>query len=70
LTRELKTNPATSQTVVVAVSSYAMPADRERALAAGCDGYISKPIQTRQFVRELRAVLASAKRAPASLVSG
>ena len=54
LARELKADPVTARAVVVAVSSYAMAADRERALAAGCDGYISKPIQTRSFVAEIR----------------
>src|SRR6266545_1505490 len=35
--------------VVVAVSAYAMNADREHALASGCDGYLAKPIDTRKL---------------------
>ncbi len=46
VTRRLKADPATRDIVVVAVTAYAMKGDAERALAAGCDGYISKPIDT------------------------
>ncbi len=38
---------------IVAVTSYAMPGDRERALDAGCNGYIEKPIDPETFVSEL-----------------
>jgi CheY-like chemotaxis protein len=44
LTRQLKADPATSEIVIVAVTAYAMKGDREKALRAGCDGYITKPI--------------------------
>jgi CheY-like chemotaxis protein len=47
LTRRLKADPATAGIRVIAVSAFAMPADEERALAAGCDGYVAKPIDTR-----------------------
>lgn len=39
---------------IVAVTSYAMAGDRERALAAGCSGYIEKPIDPGTFVEEIR----------------
>lgn len=47
LTRQLKSNPATRDITVIAITAYAMKGDEERMLAAGCDGYIAKPIDTR-----------------------
>lgn len=49
LTRRLKADPATRDIPVVAMTAYAMKGDDERALQAGCDGYITKPIDTRTF---------------------
>lgn len=46
LTRRLKAEPARRGIVIVALTAYAMRGDEEKALAAGCDGYISKPIDT------------------------
>jgi CheY-like chemotaxis protein len=47
LTRLLKTNEATRDIVVVALTAFAMKGDDARAREAGCDGYITKPIDTR-----------------------
>lgn len=44
LTRRLKSEPTTRSIVVIALTAYAMKGDAEKALAAGCDDYISKPI--------------------------
>ena len=49
LTRRLKSDPRTSGICIVAVTAYAMKGDEERAMAAGADGYISKPIDKRIF---------------------
>jgi CheY-like chemotaxis protein len=49
LTRRLKADPATRDIVIVAVTAYAMKGDQEKALAAGCDDYVTKPIDTRQL---------------------
>jgi CheY-like chemotaxis protein len=47
LTRRLKADPATRAIKIVAVTAYAMKGDQEKALAAGCDDYVTKPIDTR-----------------------
>ena len=47
LTRRLKLDPATRDITIVGLTAYAMKGDKERILAAGCDGYIQKPIDTR-----------------------
>lgn len=50
-------------TPIVAVTSYAMAGDREKSLAAGCDGYLEKPIDPETFVDEIERICAA--RAPA-----
>lgn len=57
----LRRNPALAQTPIVAVTSYAMAGDRERVLAAGCNGYIEKPINPETFLTEVLAFLAPAE---------
>ncbi len=51
--RKLRANAALEQTPIVAVTSYAMSGDREKALAAGCDGYIDKPINPDTFLQQV-----------------
>ncbi len=58
--RVLRDNPATRHTPIVAVTSYAMLGDREKALAAGCDGYVEKPINPETFVPEIERFLRQA----------
>jgi CheY-like chemotaxis protein len=54
----LKREPRTAQIPVVALTAFAMQEDRERFLAAGFDGYLSKPIDTRTFPDQVAALLA------------
>jgi CheY-like chemotaxis protein len=54
MTRQLKSNPETKDIVVVAVTAFAMKGDEEKALDAGCDGYITKPIDVTSLPRILR----------------
>jgi len=49
LTRILRSNQKTKDIPIVAVTAYAMKGDKERVLGAGCDAYISKPIDTREL---------------------
>lgn len=49
LTRRLRQEPATRDIPIVALTAYAMKGDEEKARAAGCSGYITKPIDTRAF---------------------
>ena len=49
LTREIRSRAETENIPIVAVTAYAMKGDRERILEAGCDAYISKPINTREL---------------------
>ena len=52
-TTKLKAEPATANIPVIAVTSYAMAGDREKALAAGCSGYVTKPIDKTIFLAEI-----------------
>ena len=57
LTRRLKADPATRHIPIVALTAYAMKGDEERMLAAGCDGYIAKPVEVASFTRRVRSFL-------------
>jgi two-component system, cell cycle response regulator DivK len=65
LTRTLKADPARRDIIVVALTAYAMKGDEEKARAAGCDGYISKPIDTRTLPGVIAGYLARARTDPA-----
>jgi two-component system, cell cycle response regulator DivK len=57
IARQLRLNPDLRGIPIVAVTSYAMVGDKEKALAAGCDGYIEKPINPETFVSQVEAHL-------------
>jgi two-component system, cell cycle response regulator DivK len=50
----LRAAPEVSLTTVVALTAFAMHGDRERLLAAGFDGYLSKPIEIQAFLRQVQ----------------
>jgi CheY-like chemotaxis protein len=51
--RNLRQNPDIVDTPIVAVTSYAMQGDRDKAMEAGCNGYIEKPIDPNTFVAQI-----------------
>ncbi len=63
-TRQLKQSPATSRIPVIALSAHAMSDDRERALAAGCDDFDTKPVDLDRLIKKIDGVLGR-KTAPA-----
>ena len=64
LTRQLKADPETADIIIVAVTAYAMKGDVEKAVAAGCDDYVTKPIDTRALPGTVARHLASRESPP------
>jgi CheY-like chemotaxis protein len=62
IARRMKADPATKGIILVAVTAFAMKGDEERARAAGCDGYVRKPIDTRALPRLVQDYLAAERR--------
>ena len=59
VTQTLKRDDLTRHIPVVALTAHAMPGDRERAIAVGCDGYLAKPCEPRAVLAEVNRLLAS-----------
>jgi CheY-like chemotaxis protein len=55
-TRILKADTTTKNIPVLALTAYAMKGDKERILEAGCDGYISKPINIKELLKEVASI--------------
>ena len=55
--REMKTDERTKAIPILALTAHAMRGDRDRFLEAGCDGYISKPIDVKTFLTSIRSYL-------------
>lgn len=62
--QHLRSDAATREIVVIAVTALSMPGDKARVLAAGFDGYLSKPIDPETFVAQLETYLRHELRAP------
>lgn len=62
--RQLKSDPATRDVPMVAVTAYAMVGDREKLLNEGFNGYLSKPIKPQTFIEEMAPYLRTAKAEP------
>lgn len=56
-TRRIKADPALKSIPVIAVTSYALSGDEDKARAAGCDDYIAKPYSPRQMLAKVRGIV-------------
>jgi two-component system cell cycle response regulator DivK len=56
-TRTIKAQPNCRQIPIIALTSYAMKGDRERAIEAGCDGYITKPVDIRELMKSIEQTI-------------
>jgi two-component system cell cycle response regulator DivK len=57
LAREIKNREPFNKIPIIALTAYAMRGDREKALASGCEGFISKPIEIQAFLEAIRGYL-------------
>ena len=57
LAEKLKTDPATKKIKIVALTAHTLPGDRKKAFEAGCDGYITKPLDISTFIQTVAEYL-------------
>jgi len=57
LATQIKSDPEMASIKVIALTAHALPGDRKRALEAGCDGYLTKPINIPTFISDLNSYL-------------
>lgn len=70
LTQELKSDPATNLIPILVLTSYAMLSDRVRAYAAGCDDYLTKPVNRGLLIERVQHLIDSAERRSATGSAG
>ena len=64
-TRRIKADPATASIPVIALTARALPADRERCIEAGCDGFLAKPCEPQTVVAAVRRFVSDPPAGPA-----
>jgi len=57
-TRQIKAAPGTQNIPIIALTAHAMSGDREKAIAAGCDDYDTKPVELPRLLEKIEALLA------------
>lgn len=57
LARQLKADPETQAIPLIAMTAYAMPGDQAQALEAGCNGYLPKPLNTKELLQTITRIL-------------
>jgi two-component system cell cycle response regulator DivK len=62
VTRQLRAAPETAAVPIIALSAHAMPEDRERAFAAGCDDFIAKPVDFPRLIDRINVLLGRSPR--------
>jgi CheY-like chemotaxis protein len=53
-TQRLKADPDTDEIPIIALTAHALEEDRQKAMQAGCDGYLAKPVEPRRVVEEVK----------------